>query len=90
MVDQLSEVVKFFVTLPVVVEQAIEVPTIILGDTIPQRASLWEPQLVEQLAEVPVPSSHDCVIRETLSEVPAILAVRVREGASDSVHRQTR
>ena len=68
MVDQSVEVVKFFVTLPVVAEQATEVPTITLEDTIPQRAPLREPQLVEQLVEVPVPSSH-CVIKETLSEV---------------------
>ena len=69
MVDQSAEVVKFFVTLLVVAEQVIEAPTITLEDTIPQRVPLREPQLVEQLVEVPVPSSHDCVIQETLSEV---------------------
>ena len=52
-VDQLSEVVKFFVTLPVVAEQVTEVPTIILEDTIPQRAPLRAPVLAEQLVEVP-------------------------------------
>ena len=69
MVDQLSEVVKFFVTLPVVAEQVIEVPTITLEDTIPQRSPLRAPQLAEQLVEVPVPSFRDCVIQQTLSSV---------------------
>ena len=62
MVDQSAEVVKLFVTLPVVAEQAIEAPTITLEDTISQRVPLREPQLVVQLVEVRVPSSHDCVI----------------------------
>ena len=56
MVDQSAEVVKFFVTLPVVAEQVIEVPTIILEDTIPQRAPLRAPQLAEQLVDVPMPA----------------------------------
>ena len=47
MVDQLSEVVKFFVTLPVVAEQVVEVPTITLEDTIPQAAG--GPDLVTHL-----------------------------------------
>ena len=49
MVDQAAEVVRFFVSLPVVAEQVIEVPTIILEDPIPQRALLRAPQLAEQL-----------------------------------------
>ena len=53
MVDQAAEVVKFFVSLPVVAEQVIEVPTIILEDPIPQRALLRTPQLAEQLVDVP-------------------------------------
>ena len=40
MVDQAAEVVRFFVSLPFVAEQVIEVPTIILEDPIPQRALL--------------------------------------------------
>ena len=51
------DVVKFFVTLPVVAEQVIEVPTITLEDTIPQRAPLRAPQLAEQLVEVPLPAA---------------------------------
>ena len=46
MVDPAAEVVRFFVSLPVVAEQVIEVP-------IPQRALLGAPQLAEQLVEVP-------------------------------------
>ena len=53
MVDQATEVVRFFVSLPVVSEQVIEVPTIIPEDPIPQRALLRAPQLAEQLVEVP-------------------------------------
>ena len=53
MVDQAAEVVRFFVSLPVVAEQVIEVPTIIPEDPIPQRALLRAPQLAEQLVEVP-------------------------------------
>ena len=53
MVDQAAEVVRFFVSLPVVAEQVIEVPTIISEDPIPQRALLRAPQLAEQLVDVP-------------------------------------
>ena len=53
MVDQAADVVRFFVSLPVVAEQVIEVPTTILEDPIPQRALLRAPQLAEQLVEVP-------------------------------------
>ena len=41
------------------VEQVIEVPKIILHQ-VPQRAVLREPQLAEQLVDVPVPSFHQC------------------------------
>ena len=53
MVEQLVDVLQFFDTfLPVVAEQVIDVPKIIFED-IPTRTPLCEPQLVEQLAEVP-------------------------------------
>ena len=58
MVDQAAEVVRFFVSLPVVAEQVIEVPTIIPEDPIPQRALLRAPQLAEQLVEVPTTPSY--------------------------------
>ena len=58
MVDQTAEVVRFFVSLPVVAEQVIEVPTIIPEDPIPQRALLRAPQLAEQLVDVPTTPSY--------------------------------
>ena len=57
-VDQLADILKFFDTfLPAVPEQVIEVPKI-LEDNIPQRTVLCEPQLAEQLVEVPTVVSH--------------------------------
>ena len=41
------------VRTPVVAEQVIAVPKIMLEDHIPHRSALREPQLVEQLVEVP-------------------------------------
>ena len=53
MVDQLVEVLQFFDTLsPVVAKQVIDVPKISLED-IPTRTPVREPQLAEQLVEVP-------------------------------------
>ena len=53
MVDQLVDVVQFFDTfMPGVAEQVIEVQKI-LEDRIPSRKPFCEPQLVEQLVEVP-------------------------------------
>ena len=50
MVDQLMDVLKFLDTA--IPEQVIAVPKI-LQDAIPQRTVLFEPQLAEQLVEVP-------------------------------------
>ena len=58
MVGQAAEVVRFFVSLPVVAEQVIEVPTINPEDPIPQRALLRAPQLAEQLVDVPTPPGY--------------------------------
>ena len=52
MVDQPADVLHFFDTLSPVAEQVIDVPMIILED-IPMRTLVREPQLVEQLVEVP-------------------------------------
>ena len=52
MVDQLVDVLKFFDNS--VPEQVIDVPKI-SQDAIPQRTVLCEPQLAEQLVEVPTP-----------------------------------
>ena len=51
MVDQLVDVLQSFATFPVVAEQVIEVPKIILLDYIPQRAVLRVPRLAKQLVE---------------------------------------
>ena len=52
MVDQLVDVLKLFDNS--VPEQVIDVPKI-SQDAIPQRTVLCEPQLAEQLVEVPTP-----------------------------------
>ena len=52
MVDQLVDVLQFFDALLHVAEQVIEVPKIIIEHT-PPRTSVREPQLAEQLVEVP-------------------------------------
>ena len=53
MAEQLPEVLQFFATfLFVVAEQVVDVPKIIF-ENIPTRILLREPQLVEQLVEVP-------------------------------------
>ena len=53
MVDHLVDVHQFFDTFPVIAEQVIAVPKNMLEDNIPQRTAPREPQLVEQLVEVP-------------------------------------
>ena len=49
--------------LPVVAVQVIEVPKITLKDRIPQRTALRDPQLEEQLVEVP---TVQCVVDQTV------------------------
>ena len=51
-VDSVGEVLKILDKLVPDVEQVIEVPKI-LQHTVPQRSSLQEPQMAEQLVEVP-------------------------------------
>ena len=76
MVEQLVDVVQFFDTLsPVVGEQVIEVPRIIL-ESIPSRRSVREPQLAEQLVDVPTPSPTLVPaprVEDQLVEVPPIV-----------------
>ena len=63
--DQLVDVFKIIDTsLPVSAEQVIEVPKIFLQDTFPQRSVLRQPQLAEQLVEVPSVSPSSCVIQQ--------------------------
>ena len=57
MVEQLPDVMRFFDMLLPVPEQVIEVPKILLDD-VPIRAVLRDPQLVEQLVEVPTIVSY--------------------------------
>ena len=52
MVEQLPNIVQFFAALSPVPEQVIEVPNILPHD-VPMRRSCHEPQLVEQLVQVP-------------------------------------
>ena len=52
MVEQLVDVLQFFDALSPVAEQVIDVPKIII-EHIPPRTSVREPQLAEQLVEVP-------------------------------------
>ena len=51
-VEQLPDVLRFFDSLTTVSEQVIEVPKI-LPEDVPFRAVLRDPQLAEQLVEVP-------------------------------------
>ena len=56
-VDQLPDVLRFLDRLTTVPEQVIEVPKI-LPEDVPFRASLRDPQLAEQLVEVPTTVSY--------------------------------
>ena len=77
--DQLVDVFKFFdISVP---EQVIDVPKIISQDSTPQRAVLREPQLVEQLVDVPVPSFHECAV-EAARGITQVLA-RVWDAAGN-------
>ena len=71
MVDQLVDVLRFFNTLCPVAEQVIDVPKISLED-IPARRLCREPQLVEQLVEVPTTVSYSSLQRtvEQLVDIP--------------------
>ena len=57
LVEQLPDVMCFFDMLLPIPEQVIEVPKILL-DVVPMRAVLCDPQLVEQLVEVPTIVSY--------------------------------
>ena len=68
MVDQLVDVFRFFDTLCPVAEQVIDVPKIFLDD-IPARRLCREPQLVEQLVEVPTVISYSSLRRTMVQHV---------------------
>ena len=75
MVEQLVDVLQFVDALEPVVEQVIEVPKIIL-ENIPSQRLVRDPQLAEQLVDMPTPSpAHVPVSRmeDQLVEVPQIV-----------------
>ena len=70
MVEQPVEVDTFFrLSLPVVPEQVIEVPKLALPVCAVQRAALPEPQLVEQLVEVPTVLSVAVLQQRTAEQI---------------------
>ena len=79
MVEQLPDVLRFFDLLLPVPEQVIEVPKILLGD-VPVRSVLRDPQLVEQLVEVPTVVSYSSLQRTW--SIPLTFQFLVVEGDS--------
>ena len=70
MVEQLLEVDSFFRNfVPAVAEQVIEVPKLALPVHAVQRAALSEPQLVEQLVEVPTVLTYSLLKQRTAEQV---------------------
>ena len=65
--EQLVDVLRFFDTLCPVAEQVIAVPKISLED-IPARRLCREPQLVEQLVEVPTVVSYSSLLQRTVEQ----------------------
>ena len=65
--EQLVDVLRFFDTLCPVAEQVIDVPKISLED-IPARRLCREPQLVEQLVEVPTVVSYSSLLQRTVEQ----------------------
>ena len=61
LVEQLPDVLRFFDLLLLVPEQVIEVPKILLDDVL-VRAVSRDPQLVEQLVEVPTTVSYAALL----------------------------
>ena len=72
LVGQLVEVLKITYKLVPDVEQVLELPHIALEDGIPRRAVLLEPQVVEPLVDVPVPSFHACALTSLEEEILAL------------------
>ena len=70
MVEQPEEVDSFFRNfVPAVAEQVIEVPKLALPVCAVQRAALPEPQLVEQLVEVPTVLSYSLLQQRTAEQI---------------------
>ena len=75
--EQLVDVLRFFDTLCPVAEQVIDVPKISLED-IPARRLCREPQLVEQLVEVPTVVSYSSFLQRTVEQTVDNPATRGR------------
>ena len=74
MVEQPEEVVSFFRNfVPAVAEQVIEVPKLALPVCAVHRAALPEPQLVEQLVEVPTVLSYALLQQRTAEQITSTL-----------------
>ena len=70
MVEQPVDVDSFFrISIPAVSEQVIEVPKLALPVRAVQRAALSEPQLVEQLVEVPTVLSYSLLQQRTAEQI---------------------
>ena len=83
--EQLVDVLRFFDTLCPVAEQVIDVPKISLED-IPARRLCREPQLVEQLVEVPTVVSYSSFLQRTVEQhvdIPVPVGERVELHGDD-------
>ena len=81
-VEQPEEVVSFFCnSVPAVAEQVIEVPKLSLPVCAVRRAALPEPQLVEQLVEVPTVLSYS-LLQQRIAEQTIDIAVPRRGGGA--------
>ena len=78
MVEQLPDVIRLFDFLLPVPEQVIEVPKILLDD-VPVRAVVRDPQLAEQLVEVPTIVSYSWLQLRMEQNVDIPVAGRGRE-----------
>ena len=67
MVEQLVDVLQLFDALIPVTEQVIDVPKIFI-ERIPPRTSVREPQLAEQLVEVPTVVSYSSFLQRTVEQ----------------------
>ena len=88
MVEQPVDVDSFFrISVPTVSEQVIEVPKLALPVRAVQRAALSEPQLVEQLVEVPTVLSYSLLQQRTAEQIIDIpVPGRARGGGRGGLH----
>ena len=87
MVEQPVDVDSFFrISVPAVAEQAIEVPKFSFPILAVQRAALSEPQLVEQLVEVPTVLSYSLLQQRTAEQIIDIAVPRRGGGARGGLH----